>query len=93
MARSLSLAAHGYQLLHFLNDLHQSPTLCFAQRAGFVDADNVADAGFVFLVVSMETGGLFNELTVNGVFHLTLNGNGDGFIHLVAGNYANSFFA
>jgi hypothetical protein len=43
--------------------------------------------------MSMETGRLFDELTVDWVLYLTLYCNGDGFVHLVAGNYANSFFA
>ena len=51
------------------------------------------DATFVFLVVSVVFLRLVDEFTIDRVFFLVLDGNGDGLVALVAGNYADTFFS
>ena len=47
----------------------------------------------VLFVMSFELGRLFDEFTVDRVFHLPLNQDGDGFLHFIANNHTDSLFS
>jgi len=43
--------------------------------------------------VGHKLGGFLHKLPINGMFDLPLNHHGDGFIHLIAGDFADPFLA
>jgi hypothetical protein len=69
------------------------PPLAFAQRPSFHDADGISNTSFALFVVGHKLGSLFHKLPVNGMFDLPLYHDGDGLIHLVAGDFADPFLA
>src|SRR5215469_14077468 len=76
-----------------LDYLHQPPALVFAERAGLFDADEVADASTVLLVMRLEFGGEFVASLVNAVSFERLDGDDNSLLHLVAGHTANLLLA
>src|SRR4029077_18992693 len=53
--------------LRLLDDLHHAPALQLGERAGLGDADDVADAGLVALVVHMQARRAAHDLVVLGM--------------------------
>src|SRR3982750_3167765 len=81
------------RLFYLFNHFNKSPAFGLAQRTGFHDLHHITDTALILVIMSMELGSLLNELTVDRVFHFTFNRNGDGFGHLVAGHYTNSYLS
>src|SRR5690242_10970570 len=69
-----------------LQDLDEAPALVFAERAGLLDAHDVADAGVVVLVVRLEFVGEAIGTLVDRVLLQRFDGDDDGLLHLVAGD-------
>lgn len=67
--------------------------LGFAERSGFHNADGIAGIAGILGVLGDELGSLVDELTVDRVLHLTLNGNHNGFFHFVADNLSDSLLS
>jgi hypothetical protein len=84
---------YGYSLLGTLDDLDHPPTLELAQGASLHDPHYVTDIAFVFLVMSHELVALLDVLPVNRVTQATLDGNGDGLVHLIAGDDADALLS
>src|SRR5687768_2799632 len=66
-----------------LDNLHEPPALRLREWAGLLDAHGIAGVGVVRLVVRVQLGRLLDELAVDGVLHLPLDGDSDGLVHLV----------
>lgn len=90
----LQLVGFGQKRLFSpLEDFHEPPALVFAERTGLHDAYQITFAGGILLVVRLERGRSIYKFAVDRMFHLSLNSNRDGFLHLVAGHSSDSFFA
>ena len=63
------------------------------QRTGLHNSHCIPDVTFIFLIVSSELLGLVDELPVNRVFLLKMNGNRDRFVHLVAYHKTGTLFS
>src|SRR3546814_10972268 len=63
---------------------HQSPTLCLTQRPCFHDLYHITNAALIFIIMSMEFGSLFYELTIDRVLYFSFNSNSNGLFHFVA---------
>src|SRR5579862_9393353 len=70
-------------LLRPLHDLDQAPALLARERPALHDAYDVADVGFVALVVRFETRRLANDLAVGRVRYARLGHDDDRLVHLV----------
>src|SRR5579859_4469003 len=70
-------------LLGLLDDLEQAPALLFRDRACLGDADEVADAGLVLLVVHLELGALLDRLAIQPVGLGRADLDDHRFVHLV----------
>src|SRR5262245_12078186 len=68
-------------LLRPLQDLHQPPALLLGQRAGLDDADPVADAQLVVLVVGVEAARADHRLLVERVRLAGRDGDDGGLVH------------
>ena len=71
-------------LFRLFDHFYQAPALGLAQRPAFHDPYHVADGALVLLIMGMEAGSLFYELTIDGVLYLSFDGDSDGLIHLIA---------
>src|SRR5690606_30250852 len=81
---------HGSSLnLRRFYNFTQNPALGFAERTTFVDANFVADFCDVLFIMGLKNRATTQKLAVFFVTDLTINQNGDGFLHLVADNFAN----
>jgi hypothetical protein len=80
-------------LLRFLYNFYQSPSFSLAQGTGFHNANSVAYGALIFLIMSVEFGSLFYELTIDRVLYSSFYRNSNSFIHSVAGNHPDSCFA
>ena len=91
VARGAQRAA--YILFCFLHHFYQTPPLCFAQRACFHNFYYVSNGALIFFIMCMEFRGLLYELAVDRVLHPSFNAYSNGFIHLVADDFAGDFNA
>src|ERR1700730_3820341 len=71
------------RLLRFLHDFEEAPALLLGDRARFCDADQVADAALVLLVVDLESGALADRLLVEPVRFGRADLDDDRLVHLV----------
>src|SRR2546429_4589993 len=70
-------------LLGLLHDLEHAPALLARQRTRFGDANQIAHAAFVLLVVNLEAGALLDRLAVQAVRLRGTHLDDDGLVHLV----------
>src|ERR1700682_6222101 len=70
-------------LLRFLHDLEQAPALLFRDRARLGDADEVAHAALVLLVMDLEPRALLDRLAVQPVGLGRADLDDDRLVHLV----------
>src|SRR2546427_10477790 len=70
-------------LLGLLHDLEHAPALLARQRSRFGDANQIAHAAFVLLVVNLEAGALLDRLAVQAVRLRGTHLDDDGLVHLV----------
>jgi len=77
-------------LFSFFQYLHQAPALALAKGAGFHDLDGIPDSALVIFVMGHELGRFGYKLSVNRVFHPAFDHYGNGFIHFVTYDLANS---
>src|SRR5690242_17628516 len=82
-----------YALLRLLHDLEDAPALLLGERARLGDADEVAHAGFVLLVVDLEARSLLHGLAVQPVGLGRADLDDDGLLHLVADDQAEADLA
>src|SRR5256886_15371711 len=71
------------RLLGLLHDLEHAPALLARQRTRFGDANQLAHAAFVLLVVNLEAGALLDRLAVQAVRLRGTHLDDDGLVHLV----------
>ena len=81
------------KLLCLLDDRDESPSLGLRERSGFHHTDLIADVALVVLVVHMDLGGVLNDLPLDGVSDIVLDGNNDGLVHLVANDATHAGFS
>jgi hypothetical protein len=74
----------GRDVFCLADDLHQAPGLRLAYWARFSDAHDISDMGLIGLVVGVKLALLSHPLLVERVLYDILDGDDDGFIHLVA---------
>src|SRR5437879_13838807 len=70
------------RLLGLLPDLEHAPALLARQRTRFGDANQIAHAAFVLLVVNLEAGALLDRLAVQAVRLRGTHLDDDGLVHL-----------
>src|SRR2546429_1818967 len=70
-------------LLGLLDDLEHAPALLARQRSRFGNANQIAHAAFVLLVVNLEAGALLDRLAVQAVRLRGTHLDDDGLVHLV----------
>src|SRR5256884_5846249 len=70
-------------LLGLFHDLEHAPALLLGERTGLGDADEVAHAALVLLVVHFELGSLLDRLAVQAVGLRRPDLDDDGLVHLV----------
>src|SRR5882672_8966533 len=75
-------------LLGLLHDLEQAPALLFGDGARLGDADEVAHAALVLLVVNLETRALADGLAVQAVRFGRADLDDDRLVHLVGDHSA-----
>src|SRR5207247_7138694 len=78
-----ALRAPTPRLLGLLHDLEDAPALLARDRARLGDADEVAHAAFVLLVVDLEARALLHGLAVQAVRLGRAHLDDDGLVHLV----------
>lgn len=83
----------GTLLLRAFHDLDKAPTFVLAEWAGFHDAHGISNVRIIGLVVSEKPGGPLDELAVNGMLYLALDGDCNAFLHAVAHDDAYSFLS
>ena len=71
------------RLAGLLDDLDQAEVLVLGKRTALLDADAVADAGFLVLIVGLHLGVGAQDLAVKGVLLAVLELDDDGLLHLV----------
>ena len=81
------------RLFSLFDDGNYTPSLSLGERTGFHNADLIADAALVVLVMSVNLERLVNELTVEGVLYVVRISNGNGLVQLVANNKYDSYFS
>ena len=64
-----------------------------AKRTGLHDADGVANATLVVLVMGLDLGGAVHDFAIQRMANAILNRDGDGLVHLVADDDANAGLA
>src|SRR5438309_4561616 len=80
-------------LLRLLHDLKYTPAFLLGDRARLGDADKVAHAAFVLLVVDLEAGPLLHGLPVKTVGLRRAHLDDDGLVHLVGDHGAQADLA
>ena len=81
------------RLFSLCDEGNYTPSLSLGERTGFHNADLIADAALVVLVMSVNLESVLNDLTVDGVLYVVRNSNGNGLVHLVAYNKSDSYFS
>src|SRR5947209_18131237 len=71
-------------LLGLFHDLEHAPSLLLGERTGLGDADEVAHAALVLLVVHLELGSLLDRLAIQSVCLRRADLEDDGLVHLVS---------
>src|SRR5579864_1007183 len=80
-------------LLGLLHDLKYAPALLFRDGARLGDADEVAHAALVLLVVDLEPGALLHRLPIQAVRLGGADLDDDGLVHLVRDHRAQADLA
>src|ERR1700680_4622293 len=81
------------RLLGLLDYFEQAPALLFGDGARFRDADEVADAALVLLVVDLELGALLHGLLVEPVRFGRADLNDDRLVHFVRDHRSKTNFS
>jgi hypothetical protein len=76
-----------------LKDLNETPALGFAERAGFHDANAVADLRLVFFIVGVKFGDLLGDFAKLRMRDAGDRANDDGLIHLVRDDFSDAELA
>lgn len=87
------LKAYGEGLLRLFDDLDQTVVLVLGEWTALFDANTVADAGGVFLIVCLVALGTAHNLAVQGVLLAVLDLDDDGLLHLVRNHVAGADLA
>lgn len=67
--------------------------LCFAERSSLRNPHGIAGVAGIGFVVCDKFRCLVDELTIDRMLLLSLDGNRYGLVHLIADNYPDSFFS
>src|SRR5438093_548281 len=91
--RPLSVSLAGPRLASLLHNLEHAPPLLFGDGACLGDADEVAHAALVLLVVDLEAGALLHRLAIQTVRLRRGDLDDDGLVHLVGDDGAQADLA